>query len=432
MDNGVSKLTKHISIYAMTLLFVFICFYYLVPLFLSSFLQDRYGIIYRGFENRYNFLYLPITIFFTFLLDNFLPNKNNKSFFLRSHVLTNLNLNLILSIIYLMVSINFFLKFSINFRHNTESTISNSGFSVMLLFLLTSYFKVILIYFIVLCSKRKLLKKEIYILLLLGLSFTLNLTSSLGVIPIGVCLFLISKNGSFFYENTRKSFTKKILRAVLITFLCISVVFIGNANKIGVDSTYDKFTNVNNLKDIIFSTSSRISTFYISLLRVPEVSINEGNSFSYKTINGIISNLNYRICVISGSNCGNRPKETWSVNRMNYTQIYNYRHNTKDITGSSPGLFASAFYLPWFPLNILFMSFYLVVILRIFTNVFSFIKKKPNLFFFISLMFLSINLFDSPVDIINFINPAIIFFIFFFSLPKALILDEKKNWKKFI
>lgn len=417
MENRVKRLTKNISRNALSVFSFFLFLYYIIPLFASYFLHEEYSELFKGMEYRGNFIYLPIIILLLLLFDNLLPKFKGIKSIVGKGIIKSIKVNYLLVFIFLVLSINFYISYSINFRHTTTSGMSGEGIKIILLFALKSYFKVYLLYCLII-SSFELRRNELIIIFIIGVSNTLSINSSLEVLTIAVSVFLIIKKGKFYFTKPQSfNVLKFVKRRGVIILLGVGVVFMGNANKIGFDRTYEVFTNKDQIKQLVFHTSKRVSTYYVSLLKVPEVSIDE-NEFSINVLQGIVDNLFLRFNYLLGNKSGEKPL-IWSVNRMNYLQIFKHTYNNPR-TGAAPGFAASAFYLPWFPFNLFVISFYLVLILRKLSSVLIKLKKSPNIFFNLMVMFLCLNLFDTPVDLLNIISPGFIFLFFFYALPQAI------------
>ena len=152
------------------------------------------------------------------------------------------------------------------------------------------------------------------------------------------------------------------------------------------------------------------------------------NERSYESLDGIISNTSGRLKTIIDTNAYTEDKKkVWSVNRMNYLQIFDM--DTRERTGASPGLVASFFYIPFFPFNFLFIVFYTIFILRYFNKGFqNNITYKFSPLLNIIILYFLIPMFESPVDLINFIGPTFIYTLFFFGLlDRITVLNNLKS-----
>ncbi|WP_146104999.1 hypothetical protein [Nonlabens tegetincola] len=421
---GIPKLTRHISTQGFRVILLYLFIFYLIPFIGVFFYFDDYAFQFNGIENTYNVVYIPLILLFVVILDNLIEDfkLGNK---LLTMVLLNKRLNFALSFIGVALSINFFLNYSINYRHAGEG-LAESGFLVIALVALKAYFRVYLVYQLIIFSHGdKFSKSDRWLSFLILLMFLISINASLEVLTIFLCLLLalgISK--PLFIETINViNPIKPIFRGVVLGIVVILVVFMGNANKVGTDKAIERFTNKEEINNTVFRTIKRISTYHVSLLNVP-TQYHEDNEFVYEGIQGTWDNLKLRVCLVFSNDCGSKP-QVWSIFRANFLQITKVIFS--DRAGASPGLFASAFYIPFFPLNLFIISFYIVLILRVFSKIFSYSKKKLSWIFFFLLLFLITYVLDSPVDIINILGPQFIFLIFLFSLPNALslTLDEK-------
>lgn len=323
--------------------------------------------------------------------------------------------NLLFSILFLITSIHFFLNFSINFRHKVA--ISESGGLIIIMFFFRIYFKVfILKYLFYFFNGIKIRKSDRFILFLVLLGFLFSLNSSWDAIFIFVLIvILLKKEGQVFYTPTIKNIKAiagKYFKVLLVVITLFAVVFIGYANKIGSENTIILFSQT----EILFlKVIKRLSVWYISVLTAG-VNFFENSYYALEPLAGTVESVFYRVQVLVGMETS-KP-EVWSVNRMNFLHLF--IENTNPRTGSSPGVFASVFYLPLFPLNTLVIASFIVYILRKFTDALKAKKNKISTSGLFVMVFFLVPLFESPVNLINILDKPFIYFLFFLAIVRSI------------
>jgi len=379
----------------------------------------------------YPIFFVLFFIILVFSIDKISVNKKRMHLNFIGRIFENKKINYLLMLMFFIFSVNYFIKYNLTFRHSGEKTLSGEGFQVIIVLALKSYFKAFL--FFVLIKKLNDLvvsKHEVRICILISICYYLTLAASLDMLYIILAIILGLKFDNVLFSNLKKkSLMSKNFKLIVLGILVISIIFVGNANKIGFERAYDKFTDSDETNQIYLNTVRRISTWYISVMVLGEKDLFD-NTMSYTSLEGVFNNTFNRLNSIVGDKEKINKDGIWSINRMNYIQIF--KTNDRDITGASPGLIASFFYLPFFPLNIILMAIYTVFILRYFDNAFIFKKKNFTPLLLLILLFFLIPVLDSPLDLINIIGPTFIYAILFLGvLDRIIILNiEKLNNEK--
>lgn len=415
------------SVYA---IFIFyISLFYFVPLIVNLCYPDEYAMLYVGTKSKMPFLLVPLFLLLVYFMDLGVPNLRIIDFRPIGKLFESGWFNYIMILIFFALAINFSLKYSLNFRQSHETSIIAAGPEVIVMLALRSYATVYILYILL---KRvnglSVFKREKVLLMIITGGFIITITGSTDMLFILLSLLLIfNKEKLLFVKKVAKrknfivSFLKGILIMILLLVLISSVIFIGNANKIGLDKAVDIFTDKENLNLILVATSLRISNWYASLLAVG----NRGffnNSLAYNTIGGIIGNFFYQLGSMIGVTVV-KP-EVWSAARMNYLQTYTDLESST--TGSSPGLIASCIYIPFFPSGMFLLSFYTVAVLRNLSKAFSTANVKLNGLALVILMFFITSFFDSPLDMLNIFNPSVIIAIFFLAATNNVAYLNRK------
>jgi hypothetical protein len=410
--------------------FLYLFLFYFVPFFSHIFFHDEYNLVFKQTNSLLPVFFLPVFIFLIIIFERI--TFSNKLFFFNSvgKILEKKILNFGLLFLFFILSLNFFINYNLTFRHSGGKTLSGEGIEIIFLLALKAYFKAY-IFFVLLkiINNLEVKKNEYFICLIVSLSYILSIMGSLDVLYIIISFLIGIKQQQFLFVKNKNnvSIFQRIGKILLLVLLIFSVVFIGNANKTGSDEAFEKFSDTNQSTQVYINTIRRISTWYISLMILGEKDLFD-NERSYESLDGIISNTSGRLKTIIDKNAYTEDKKkVWSVNRMNYLQIFDM--DTRERTGASPGLVASFFYIPFFPFNFLFIVFYTIFILRYFNKGFqNNITYKFSPLLNIIILYFLIPMFESPVDLINFIGPTFIYTLFFFGLlDRITVLNNLKS-----
>jgi hypothetical protein len=403
-------------------LFLFIVFLqYIIPFF---------GILFffNDFTNTYKlnnipiwtFIFILAIIIIIFISDSLVPKLKFTFNFLypfQKIVLSNY-FNLFLSIVFFVFAVNFFNEFGIDYRHHNEL---NEAKYVIIIFTLSSYFKAFM-FFCVFTNHFKELNPFIFriILLFLVFSFLMTMTSSFHIIYFVLSIILLLNKTGIFYRNKGKISFSSFLMLPLFFSIIIAIIFIGVANKIGLDETKLIFLNVDLILGLFKHVVLRLSTWLISYL----VSINLffiDPYFAFEPFLAQFVNLINRFAILFNNDVLDKP-EIWSINRLNFLNVF--IEDNRERTGTSPGIFACFFYFPIFPFNFLILLTYIIFILRLLSNFFSKNVKLSFIGFFISYFFI-IGLFENPLDYLNFLSPG---FVYFFTFLIFVSIDKKEYY----
>lgn len=419
----------HREVWSLFLLYILI--YYLFPFILNIIYPDGYDDIFVYVDSLLPIILVPFVLILVVIINYLIKDFKSTPFLKIGSIFENRNVNILIFLIFLVVSIDFSSKYGMNFRQSGGSTVSESGGAIIIMLALRSFSKVFFVYLLlkhanniqILAWQRKLAGVA-------SLCFALTLNVSVDILFIMFGLLFLLKKETFLFENREgilKSFKNKIFRIVLILAIGLGVVFIGNANKIGEDQALELFTDVDNIGKIILHTSKRISVWYVSVISIGNQYSLSSNELSLTAFEGVFSNLSSRFNLIMFGE-KSEVNEVWSVNRLNFLEINKFTHN--DRTGTSPGLVASGYYLPFFPFNFICIAFYTVFMLRYFSKSLHRFKGSFNLFGRFFLLFFLITLFDSPVDLINIISPSFVAVIFFLAaMDKIYALTNSTSQK---
>lgn len=388
-----------------TITYIFLGFH-CIPFFYLLFRKDYVSNFYRGDIGGFSSILYALVFFTSVSLFSRVKVK-----YIRLRLLDFLfskRIISILSIVFLILSVQFFNNYGLSFRQSGEG-LKSGGAILFLHLILKNYFKVILFLNLVyLLNFNKHYNTKTIIFIVFS-SFALSITGSLDLLLILFSL-LILINSKLLISKMSKN------HVLVLTLMIISLVFVGIGNKIGVSNTYLIFTNKENLLFLSDHFLKRIAVWHQAIPVMSEEFI-----FSYdkslEIISNIFENSISRFKILMGYNY-ERP-EIWSMNRYNFLLLF--QDNSNPITGSSPGIVASSQVL--FPIFFIPLSFALGQLIKSITSL---IKPEINIVLNIFLIFIFIfPLFASPIDLINIFNPDFVFLFLF--LTSLSYLNNKLN-----
>lgn len=403
---------------------------YLVITYIPSFIfsiifLDDFRENFNGFEG--NLYWLPMLLIFpilslVLLLDKFIPKSTGKSILGKLCPYRYKLINYILILIFLYFSFRFYTEYGLQFVHTGDSLADSAGF-VKYFYALKVYFNLFLFYELInlIVSKEKF-KSQILLYLLLLLCSFLGLSGSMDVVYLFFVLMLIVlpkyKIIGFLLKHTNKK--KSLLKKIIVLLCCfiigVIVVFVGYANKYGAEGALFFFTDKDFYYILVIPTLIRFANSYSSFICTANQYMWD-LSMEINAISIPFEVLKYRFSVVFGVD-GNKP-EIFNVSRLNYLNTYKYFHIK---AGASPGLLGSALYIPFFPINLLYLSFYLLWIVRILNNVFD---RNMSIVGILIVFIFTIPLFESPIDYLIFIDPSVISLMLFILIMYSFTGEVK-------
>lgn len=407
------KLLLHRKIHtgAYKLFMVFFVLFYIVPAVGLIVFYEEYRVSYNINGGFWPLLIVPATLFLVYIFDLVLPRIKNKTNWV-GNLIFNDYILLLFASVFLLTSIYFYQNFSMSFRQ--KESISDGGVIIIVMFALRALFKVVIFHYLVnVMIGEKLTKIRRGIVYIVLISFSLTIMTSYDVVLLTSMLILVFNKEKIFKSFSSINIGKFVFSIVILLVTIILVIFVGIANKIGVDEALRLFSDRELIKFVILIVLKRLSTHFISIITAGNNYYND-LELIIKLSESQISNLINRFLILFGSNEEVNKPEIWSVNRLNYLRLFQDIDNEK--TGSSPGVFASIFYFPNIIFGIIVTAIFIIWILRKVSDLVKVIKSNNFIGYFIFLFFI-IPLFESPIDLINFLSPSFIYFFFFLHLP---------------
>jgi hypothetical protein len=402
---------------------------YLVITYIPSFIfsiifLDDFRENFNGFEG--NLFGLPMLLIcpilgLVLLLDKFIPKSTGKIIFGKLCPYRYKLINYILIFVFLYFSFRFYTEYGLQFVHTGDSLADSAGF-VKYFYALKVYFNLFLFYELInLLILKERFNSQLLLYLLLVLCSLLGLSGSMDIVYLffTIVLIVLPNNKIVIALSTHLKKRGRLLKNVIVLICCflvgVIVVFVGYANKFGSKDAFNLFIDKDFFYILIIPTLIRFANSYSSFICIANEYLWD-LSMEIDAISIPFEVLKYRFSVIVGLT-GNKP-EIFNVSRLNYINTYKYFHVK---AGASPGLLGSALYIPFFPLNLLFLSFYLLYIVRIINKVFD---RKMSLIGILIVFIFTIPLFESPIDYLIFIDPSVISLVLFMLIMHSFI-DRK-------
>jgi len=362
-----------------------------------------------------------ILVVTTILLDNIIPRVKFKKIYLPNLVLKYLLYTFVLLFLYL--SIVFALNYDISFRH--QNRLSESGIIKIIPHLRFVGMFFIFIHFSHFIKNREIYKNQRGLIFLVTLSLLLTTTSSLGVplIFIGLFLSLVPVYISHKVFVNHVNFFKFIIIIFLLLVLFILVIYMGYANKWGHEEIIKIFSNFEFYSMLFEKIFTRLSTSYASVNAAISqfifLDINYQFEIFYSSFKDFLSKLTYIFGLSEGLGGG-----ISSVSRENFLILFT-GHQYLPRSGTSPGIVASILFVPFFPMGLILLSFYSVVVIRVFNHYnpyylnINFLGKLTFVYFLVPLI-------ESPLSSINLFIPVSIYLIL---LLLSILIKSKNSYK---
>lgn len=413
-------MNKLLSSIGFKFLIWYIIFTYCVQMILIQFLRENMSELYNGTELSVYYalllilVYVLITIFLYLILPTLSQVRFSEIFFKFF-----LYIALMLSFIYFISSIDFFLNYNISFRHKVR--IRDANFLVQILFTLMIFIKIVVFMILIFLLRNKfLLKIQKYILFFIFIGSLLSLNSSMGII-LPFIIFMMLFSPSIFYKRVK--FSNLVLLTPIIFILLIGVVYLGLSNKAGIDYANNFFTSTEGILKLFEKIFTRISSSFMSLQvllsnHVFDLNLQLDTFISSYYV--FIQKMKVILPIFDEAN-----REIISVNRTNFLLLFK---PFNDHAGTSPGLLGTIFYLPFFPLSIIFVSFYSIIIIGSINRYFKDIKEY-NLLTLFSVLFFLFTFFESPLSILSILLP-INFALLVFVVGSFILFQKKETYVK--
>ena len=324
-------------------------------------------------------------------------------------------LNTLLALALIGLAISFSINEGISFRHRGD-LLSEAGLSVGLLIFAKPYVVAWGIYHTLLAMRGvhpRPVEARIQALLFVS-ALIVSLTGSLDALPIlWMLLFVVwspQRIRAFMIDFGQKRATLKrtfllALATPFLALLAVGVIAIGLINKVGVEGTRQLIDRIG-IGTIAEQIMVRVSSSYASMISFAEYRLPDLGYYE-KIARIPVENIPYRLSLLMRDPLP-RPEIT-QVTRLNYLSYETDTHLER--AGASPGLVSSAFFAAPFPLGFLLLAIYTVVIMRVANLPFDAQVGKPRLAAALFATSSVYPLFETPVDYLILIDPAILQFL---------------------
>jgi len=396
------------------LLLLYSVIFYVPQFFFSMVFSDYYSIEYRGLDMRS----LVPALIILFLIITLLVEKTLPKFKFRyavgyKTVLIFRLTFLLFSLLFFVISVYFSINYGIDFRHNGPPILESGGQIVLLWFLK----EISRFYLFFLLIKRinaiKISNLEIAALLFFGLGWMLSITASFEIPFIVILAFVLFAPSSMWIKekNFKEKFQfNKLILITSILILPIVAIFFGYANKIGFDRAILLFSDADQIMEVLMHVIRRVSSSFASASNAIS-SYAWDIDFQIETTIKPLNKFLERLDILLGRGVIDYTEGLNTVSRVNYLNLYQDAY--LPISGASPGLYASVLMIPFFPINILIFSIFVVFINKAFSRYFPNIRGSMRLspLAYFSLFYFYYYLFDSPIDLLKFIDPYFLYFM---------------------
>lgn len=243
------------------------------------------------------------------------------------------------SVVFLYISYQFWQEFGLSYRQTGER-IGESGFLVIILYILQNYLIVALLLLVgrsveELRQSGPVLGAAIFCTVI---GFFLSLQASSNIIVMAIAMLVGARLA------TRRELLRPVAgRSSIPTYVLLGLVvagalFVGIANKRGVDET--TYLLFNNIGEVIRIFQTRLSYHYYS------ASFHTTYHFTnvelgWRAVEEVWGSIGHRLDVLLGN--PTTFNETTSVKRLNY-ELTAYYFN--DRTGTAPGMIGAVYFFP--------------------------------------------------------------------------------------
>lgn len=400
---------------------------YLPGCILFAFFSKHFFFLYNGFDKGFlPLLLIPVVVLLVVIFHYLVPKTD---VFTRFRVVSPFRMtlvNLSLSAIYAVLSAKYYLDYGLQFRHSGMG-LSDVSFYVTLMFFLKQYVRAYTLYELLslLNNSEHRFNRLALTFGIFGSFFSLGAASDIPMILIPACFVLLPKSILKRFLNAGiwnlRALLKNTVKMVVVLAAGVLMLFVGTANKFGVDETLGLMDDEELQEVVIRASTTRVSMSLASLINMGNNYLND-RSVQITAVGGPLENLRARANGILGISVIDKP-DAWSVNRLNFLLTYKTDHER---AGASPGLIASGLYLPFFPFNLLLIAFYTLIILRWLQKSTSYGQYSPLVL--LTILYFVIPVFQSPIDhFLNFLDPAFVYFVCFIFVMTATRDNSKKT-----
>lgn len=251
----------------------------------------------------------------------------------------------------------------------------------------------------------------------------ISLSGAIDVVFLVLGFLLLIKRGQIVMraftlpKNGQKS-KKKWMAYLFLAASLPGVAVIGFANKIGFERTYDLLSDENTAREyFIYPLVLRVSSSHGSFVANAELPLSvdeQAEIVSYP-----FNNMLWRGCILFSDSCPNRGDIT-HIARLNYIRTFWDQSPLK--AGATPGLLASALYIPFLPFAVLLLSFYCSLFTAAMDRALA--RRKVPFAGVLTLLLFAFPVFENPIDLIVIFDPAVVY-----TLGLLFVLRSFRNYR---
>ena len=385
-------------------LLLYASIFYLLPMVLTAMFGQPLGDVLAGPPN---YFYGSAFILFVLALMWFATGRVRPPWFSGLHVVARVVFHrfaiLVVAVVYSYLSYGFALDHGLSFRQ-TGSRIGEAGGSVIVLLTLQNYLLAAMLLLLGLSEERV---RDAGWPIILALALTalgsfLSLAAASGVLAIAMSVLLLLRSLANVDLTKATGTGRAVATLLLLSGMAAVALFVGIANKQGVDTATYMFTN--DLASVIYRFQYRISWHFYSACY--HVTYNFADfTLGFDAVREVLTVLQHRIDVLLGN--PTYANEIASVRRLNWEELaLVYRERS----GASPGMIAGIFFVPggvlMLPVTILVFSSMLMMLARAAGG------RQLSLLGVIFLVVYFAGIADSALDLVNPLDPAFLKLLF--------------------
>jgi len=307
--------------------------------------------------------------------------------------------------VFFILALYFAVVYDVRFRQTSRLSSDLLVAALFSLAPLTNF--IILIFFSKVLHQLSLSWEErsLLLLILIGQVASLNGSSMVPVILVTLGLALGKQEHINWVLTQKIGVGRLTLLAAILCLTLVVVVFVGLATKYGYRHMLQSLMTVEFYKENLGYVPARAAASFISFhnlvnghlfdLNLEFRSLQENLMIDIKRLHMVAPILPESVS----------PDFIGGTNRINYLLNY-FAHIER--AGSSPGLLASFLYLPIFPINLLFLFGYLVIISVIFNSLFP--NRNYNILMLSCGLLFIYPLLESPTSYLAFLDPSFGYF----------------------
>jgi hypothetical protein len=325
----------------------------------------------------------------------------------------------IVAILSVFWSIRFLRMYGISYRHSA-GLLSQQGLWVSLFLLTRIYIKVYVFYRMMQIMRGESVRRTweesvnmlaFLLVLILSLNGSFDLPyiaiTAICALPPGAAAAVLLRSADAHQQPIGKRLVSGAKVGAVGFAVVVGALFIGRANKIGVDGALAIFTDLPSLISYLGYATKRLSSSYASLQGVGSLHLFDLD-LQIRAWSIPFESFYYRLGLILGLDIP-RPEIT-SLSRLNFLTNYIPFHPR---SGSSPGLLAASLYFPLFPLNVLITTFLTALLLRFCGGALPGTRdaRQTSFIGLLGLLMMIMPFFDSPLDFFVLIDPDCVYLV---------------------